>query len=485
MTNYRLTDLLKGSEDPGAEPARRRPSGWRFRVAALVPWALLAGFALLLAVVLGDRLVPAREVAIASVVTVESGDDEVGGRTASGDPFDAPMLFQASGWVEPDPYPILATALVDGVVDAVEVLEGETVEKGQLLATLIDDDAALDVRTAESRLASLEAQAAAHHGLIAVTEAEIATLGKQVLAAEAKRDELADEARRFARLGAGSVAEREVAQARLRVATQEAEIEALVASEQELRGRLRQLTEVANDFKARVGEAETELARRRLALDRTRIESPVDGIVLRLLSVPGQKKMLEMDDRDSAVVAILYRPEKLQARIDVPLAEAARLAVGQPVRLRSSFLPDRAFRGNVTRIVGEADLQRNTLQAKVRIDDPDPRLRPEMLCRAEFLAPSSEKSSTREEEGGSAAASGRVEVFVPEAALTDISGDTAKVWRIDDSGDRVALREVALGAERREDHRRVREGLKPGDRVVLAPPADLESGQRVAPEPSL
>ena len=37
---------------------------------------------------------------------------------------------------------------------------------------------------------------------------------------------------------------------------------------------------------------------------------------------------------------------------------------------------------------------------------------------------------------------------------------------------------VTLGPGLREDHREVREGLSPGDRVVLDPPEDLEEGAR-------
>ena len=51
--------------------------------------------------------------------------------------------------------------------------------------------------------------------------------------------------------------------------------------------------------------------------------------------------------------------EKLQARIDVPLTEASKLSIGQKVEISCSFLPNLKFNGQVTRIVGEADLQRS------------------------------------------------------------------------------------------------------------------------------
>ena len=499
------------------EPAPSHPSApvgtgrsWRDRAATLLPWGLLLGFAALLLFVLGDRLIPAREVEVARIIAIRgSGGSDAragsamnteGAGAASAE--NAPPLFQASGWVEPDPLPVKATALIDGVVREVHVLEGEAVRKGQLLATLVDDDAVLNLRTAESRLASLEALTEAQKEQPAIIRSEIATLAKGVAAAQARRAELEDQVKRFdalAKAGAGAVSEREVALARLQLATQEAEIAALGAREAELLGKLRLQEAMTRDFEARLAEAETEVDRRRLELERTRIVSPLDGVVLRLAAVPGQKRMLAMDDPDSSTIAVLYEPTHLQARIDVPLAEAAKLAPGQEVRLRSSLLPERVFHGVVTRIAGEADLQRNTLQAKVRIADPDPRLRPEMLCRAEFLAPrvaaeatgvgqsaagaTSATSATSAAASANTTASGGLDLFVPEAALTQVEGTRAVIWKIDASGDRIAPVTIALGAERRDDHRLALDGLLPGDRVVIDPADDLRPGERIRAEP--
>lgn len=447
---------------------------WCERAAVLLPWVLLSGFAALLLLVIGDRLLPAREVALARVIAIGGVGEDVAALTGTSTP-----LFQASGWIEPDPLPVKATALVDGIVREVHVLEGETVKKGQLLATLIDDDARLNLRTAESRLDSLRALTDAQKEQPAIIRSEIATLSKMVEAAGARRAELEDQVKRYdaiATSGSGAVSEREVSLARLQLATQQADIAALGAREEELLGKLRLQEATTRDFEARLAEAETEVDRRQLELDRTRILSPIDGIVLRLVAVPGQKRMLGMDDPESSTIAVLYEPDHLQARIDVPLAEAAKLEPGQRVRLRAALFPDRVFHGTVTRIAGEADLQRNTLQAKVRIEDPDPRLRPEMLCRSEFLPP---PVATETPGGAPPPVSGGIRLYVPERALTEVGESRAMVWKVDVTGARLEAVEIVLGEDRREDHLLVREGLRPGDRVVIDPPADLESGERI------
>lgn len=498
--NQNLSTILKktDSTDPPGASEPHEPD-LRARLAAVFPWVLVLGFLGLLGVVLGDRLLPARTLPVTTVVSLEVTDRARQQATADAvapriDPYKSPMLFQASGWIEPDPYPTIATTLTNGVLETVRVLEGEAVEKGQVLATLIAEDAELNLDTARHRLAALKAQAAAHDQKIQNIQAQYGTLEKQVEAARARQEQMADTARRLEQMTSRVEPEKEIVQAKLALNAQKAEVAALSAKRRELQAREEQLKREAAEYEARIAEAGTQVDRAQLAYDRTRILSPIDGVISRLMAAPGQKKMLDSENPDSAAIAVLYQPDSLQARIDVPLAEAGKLRIDQPVRLRSNFLPDQEFQGTVTRIVGEADLQRNTLQAKVAIHNPDPRLRPDMLCRAEFLAqpaeaaaPASAKSpvAAAGSPTGAGAGSGRrpsrVRIFVPRQALAERDGTAGVVWKIDDSGNHAQPRPVELGATRRDDHLLVLSGLKPGDRVILDPPADLSPGERVRP----
>lgn len=463
------------NSSPSREPPLRAKLSRK--LATLLPLFLLAGFFLFAWWLFGDRLASARAVEVETVVTLRTLDEGGGegiGPASGADDFEGETLFQASGWIEADPLPIRATALYSGIVEAVHVLEGERVAEGRLLATLIDDDARLDHETAVAALGEYRAEERNFEAAVQAARAGVETLRLEIEAANSRLAELEDDAERFAKAGAEVYPEREIAQAKLRVATQRKRIEALRARIGETEAELASREAQAERARHKVAKAKTEVARKKLALERTRIHSPVDGIVQRLFVSPGAKRMVGMDDHDSATVAKLFQPDSLQARIDVPLDEAARLSVGQAVRLRSGFFPNREFRGRVTRIGGQADLQRNTLQAKVALLDPDPKLRPEMLFRAEFLAhgPSGEGAAD------GTGASGRVAVYVPEAAVLDARG-SAFVWLIDASGERVVRRAIEWSGERRDGHLRVGEGLKPGDRVVVRPPQNLESGERV------
>ena len=381
----------EGKESP---PSKSKQS--LQRLAKLLPIALLLAFVLLLALLFGERFLPARELQIESVVTQRSQQVVSNASVApqgSLEDFSAKALFQASGWIEADPLPFHVPALNDGFVDTVHVLEGEPVVKGQLLAKLVDEDARLDLASAKAARGEKAAALEEMRAMVRTTRAALERLDEEVEIEEARLEELRDDETRLLAVGSKSVSEQEIAKSRLRVLTQRAVIQALEANQGELEAELAARTAAVERTKHELQSAETDLARKQLALDRMEIRSPIDGIIQKLYVSPGYKRIARMDDPESSTVAKIFDPASLQARIDVPLEEAAQLTIGQPVRLRSVFLQDKVFEGRVSRIYGQADLQRNTLQAKVQLLSASDGLRPEMLCRAEFLATASNGTS--------------------------------------------------------------------------------------------
>ncbi len=468
MTLEKLTSLR--NPHPESTPSGRRPLP-----AFLLPVGLLLAFIVVFGLMFGSRLLPATEVGAAPVIALrlDPGKSDTQGPSSPAPSNRNELLFQSSGWVEPDPYTINVPALINGVIRDVLVLEGQQVRKGDILATLIDDEAKLDVQQATQSVATLDATRIAHCAQLPVLNAEMQAVQKRIESAKALHAELLDVSTRLSSVPSGSVSAREVRQAQLKVDAQKAVIDEITA---ELSGVIAKINKVnLEEFsvKAKISAAQTELARKKLALERTVIRAPIDGIVLHLHAIPGKKRMLTGDDPKSAIIVELYDPGKLQARIDVPLSEAAALRIGQPVTLTTDLLPDTRLTGEVTRIVGEADLQRNTLQAKVRLHKPDPRLRPGMLVRAAFHPGSSSSpgNSTSNSSGQNLA------IFVPVASLFDRSQQSAQVWAIEN--DRARLRTLTLGSDQREGHIQVIKGLRPGDQVVLPPFDTLKENRRI------
>ncbi|MBK1882728.1 efflux RND transporter periplasmic adaptor subunit [Luteolibacter pohnpeiensis] len=431
------------------------------RMTWLLPAGILLGFVLIFLLLFRDQLLPSPEVKIAPALLLEEALQNTKSTPVSGK-----MLFQASGWIEPDPLPVKATALQDGVIDEVHVLEGQSVKKGDLLATLVAIDTQLECDTAKAELQMAESNYQAHctGTLVRIQELEAEKAG--LVADQADLDEALDQLKRIETTSSANYGEGQRVAARLNKTRKEAAIGERKARIDAISEDFNRIAYEATAMEAKVNAAKAALAKAELAHQRTRILSPIDGRVLRLMAAPGQKKMLGMDEVDSATIAILYQPEHLQVRVDVPLADASGLSVGQMANIRCNLLPDQIFHGEVTRITGEADLQRNTLQAKVRIEAPDDKLRPEMLCRVEFLEAGSRETK----------ASSNLSIYIPREALQPDNS----AWIYDPASQRVERRSVIPADETREGYQRIREGIRAGERVVLNP-ENLRSGQRVHP----
>lgn len=461
------------------------PFRWGTRVA--LPLGILIAFGLLFAGSLANALNPSVE-----VKTVQVVERPAVNRTVS--PEESPetsVVVQAAGWLEPDPFPVYATSLTNGSVEEVRFLEGEAVRKGQVLVRLVDDDALLELRRAkaEARAAeeAWEANIEARRGL-AVASAAVRETSASLALAQAEREAesaLLTEAQRIyerreelVETGVVSHEEYDTAQATARaraarVLIVERRIEELEAKLQRMRAEeaaARKRLELRTEEKRRLELARVALAEADLRVERLEIRSPIDGVVMRRLVEPGSVLMAAPENPQMSRAAELYDPERLQVRVDVPLADAAKVGVGQSAEVTIEVFPGRRFPGTVTRITNFADIQKNTLEVKVALEETAPELKPEMLARVRFLAMTKPKSGVNEPVTG-------LSVFAPKSAL---DGGTAWVVTQYDGEEGLAAKRsvVTTGAEE-DDWVEIESGLNPGDLLVVSSPARLEPQQRV------
>ncbi len=487
-------------------------------------------------------LLPAAEVVVRPVVLVEqpAGVDDTarhaGGEhvaAASGSragPAAGGRIVQAAGWVEPEPYPTIVYALTDGTVGGVEVLEGDRVEVGQRLAYLTGEDqrmvlasregdlvrARAEVEAAKARLAEaqerwdnpIEAEraVATARAELAEVEAELAQLPSLIDTEKSLLDSLEEEFTRSQQAQkTGAASELEVVKLAKSKAAQAARVLALERSGPILeakRDRLRaELRAAERHLELRIEDkAALELAKvaveaamgEMLAIKAmrdhlfmqeqwTRIVSPIDGYVMRRLKDPGDKVMRGMDDPESAQLFWLYDPTKLQVRVDVPLADVGAVRIGQPCEVIVEAAPDSPLAGEVIRITNEADLQKNTLEVKVRLLETNPVVRPEMLARVRFgvgvdggASDAARGTSGRWAPADTAGAAAMSEARVPESAVIGADGSASVRRVVDRRGARGRVEVVAVDVVKREAGEAiVRSVLHHGDLVVVG-------GDRVA-----
>lgn len=449
------------AEFPAAASRPSGPGRWKPAIlATAVPLGMLA----VIWFVFREQLVRATPVETGRIILLEqeNADSSVmqQGQTD--------LLFQASGWVEPAPWHISVAVKTDGYVEEVYFKEGESVTNGQVLARLDPTDAQLELNAAEANVRKHEAIINARQSTAHAEQKQAEAARFRVEAAVARLTRERDTSQRFADSSPGVISHSD------RVAAEQAVVE-FEAEEKAARAALTafEAKAIASNAEVKVAEAALTsaieaLAEAQLALDRTVIRSTVDGMVMKRFVKPGDKRITGADDPHSAHIAAIYNPKELQVRVDVPIAEAGKLNVGQPAKIFSALLPGRTFSGQVTRIIGQADLQRNTLQAKVKIDAPDIRLRPDVLCRVEF------RSSTTGQSRSSAAHS----LWIPAAAI-ETNALEQDIWIIDPLTQTAHRRSIRLTTSSLEGFRQVAEGVRANEIVVINHTELLQEGVRV------
>jgi RND family efflux transporter MFP subunit len=472
----------------------------------ILPGALLVGFLGVVAWAARDSLLPAKAVTIMPVVFGEAAVQSEG----------AP-LFKAAGWVEPRPTAVQATALAEGVVERLLVIEGQRVAQGEVVAQLIDRDAELALAEAEADLAlklaelesakaalaaaettlefpvQLQAALAEAEAMLARAQSELAALPSQVQAAEAKLL-FAEEDYRGNRNAGQAVSSREVqrskseldsARARLQeLKTKQPRIEREAEAQQQRRDALQKQLELKTDeirdraeakaavaaAEARLRQAEVSVDTARLRLDRMSVRAPTDGVILALVAPPGKRVMGQsaLGEPEASTVATLYDPNRLQVRADVRLEDVPKVQLGQRVLIETPSA-GKPLAGEVLAITSLTDIQKNTLQVKVTIDEPPDRVKPDMLVQVTWLAPKSETSDST--------ASQKMRVFVPRSLVVTREQGSA-VWVADLTAGVARRKPVRLGAALPGGLVEV-EGLTPADKLIVAGREDLGDGERI------
>jgi RND family efflux transporter MFP subunit len=222
---------------------------------------------------------------------------------------------------------------------------------------------------------------------------------------------------------------------------------------------------------ARHDLARVALERAQLQLDRATILSPFDGRVLKLLASPGTLVgSADAEGKRNAEVVSLYQPDYLQVRADVRLEDVGSVEVGQPVRIETAASRE-PLSGKALQVTSSANIQKNTLEVKVSIENPPPALRPEMLATVTFLT--AEREATT-----SPAVVVREHILIPQS-LAKRDGEQAFVWLATGDG-RATKRRIVVGPTADHEMIQVLEGLTPTDKLIDTPPADLVDGEMIA-----
>jgi HlyD family secretion protein len=283
----------------------------------------------------------------------------------------------ASGEIVAVRYADIGSNVMGRIVD-LPVTEGGRVREGQLLARIDAVPATSDAQAAAAATGALEADQAAAAAQRETARAEAIRARARAIEAEATRRRSEE----LSRQGLSPASDLDAARAAADATAAEvtASDAAIARAEQALVAATR-----------RVSQARAQQTRAQDVLQKTEIRSPLDGIVSRLQVRQGEMVVIGIQNQPGTTLMTVSDLSQVNAEVKVAEADVLRVAVGQPASVVLEALPGRTFPGRVIEVgasalpvAGTAASAREFL-VRVRLDDPDPGLRPGLTCDADIL----------------------------------------------------------------------------------------------------
>ncbi|MGI9167298.1 MAG: efflux RND transporter periplasmic adaptor subunit [Pyrinomonadaceae bacterium] len=440
--NERLRSLrIDRTPAPPPAPRNRPPKMLLLTVAAALALAAMVFF----------YMFSTPKTISAAEVKVESGGASQGN-----------TVLAVSGYVVAH-HKIAVGAKVMGRVKWIGVEKGDRVQQGQVLVRLEDDDFRAQSNQARANLAAAQAR---FDQLRTGSRPQEKLKDKAgVLQAEATLRNAEAEYERTEKLhhaGVSSkseldraVAQRDTARALLDAARQSSAMTDIGPRVEEIRAAQAQVQQM----KATLDYAQTQLAA-------TEIKAPVSGTVLQRIVERGEMVSPSSFGESGARTSVVALADlnDLQIELDISQTDFARLKMGQRAEIIPEAFPNLKYTGFIAEIAPEGNRAKATVQVKVKVENPDEQLRPEMNARVNFLA-----GPTGRETNSVA------RVLVPKAAVVRKDGSSF-VFVI--KSNKVEQRAIRLGDEA-GDFYYVLEGLSGGESAATSGVETLSDGDRI------
>ncbi len=268
------------------------------------------------------------------------------------------------------PKPLDMTFLENGIIQAVEVKEGDRVKKGQKLVLLDDFEAKRNL------IISTDNLKAAQLRLKNAREEILPNLKEKLKEYEVNLEQATMMLQRYKNIeAAGGIAkfelekaEKEYQKALSQYNQQKLEVESFSKS-----GRLADL-----ESQVSISQAQYEIAVK--TLENTRITAPFDGTILKVHVQRGQKVTTT-----TKAVTILENAN-WQLVLNVDQKELPFLQPGLHAQIIMDAYPEKKIRGKVSYVCTEVDKEKNTCELRVEISEDVSFIKHGMAGKAEILA---------------------------------------------------------------------------------------------------
>jgi RND family efflux transporter MFP subunit len=317
---------------------------------------------------------------------------------------------------------------ITGKVKDVLIDEGMRVEAGQILATLDDSEALVDLRLARA-------------------QADAANL--QLRELQVNRNNADKEAKRQADLWSKKL----VAQAAYDNAR--ASAEGLQARQASTAASLR----VAQD---RVAQAQQQV-------DNHVVRAPFAGVIIAKSAQPGEmvSPLSAGGGFTRTGIGTIVDMDSLEIQVDVNESFINRVQPGQPIEAILNAYPDWKIPAEVIAIIPTADRAKATVKVRIKLNEKDARVVPDMGVKVSFL-----NAKTAETDKPIAPPKG---VLINPDNVVERGGKKV-VFVIKDNT--AKLREVELG-ETFNGRQQILQGLSAGEQLIVTPSDDVQDGSKI------
>lgn len=372
-------------------------------------------------------------------------------------------VLSASGYVVAH-HKIAVGAKVMGRVAWIGVEKGDTVQQGQVLVRLEDTEFRAQVNQAKANLAA--AQARLDQLRSGSRPQEKMKDKAAVIQAEAnlKKAE-ADYQRAETLYRAGVASKAELDQALAQRDTSAALVEA--AKQSSAMTDIGPRTEEIRAAEAQVAQMKAALDYAKTQLEATEIKAPVAGTVLERIVERGEMVSPSAFGGSGARTSVVDLADltDLQIELDISQVDFARLKMGQRAEIIPDAFPNMRYSGFIEEIAPEANRAKSTVQVKVKVENPNEHLRPEMNARVNFLAEKPSGTQTQP----------TARVMVPKTAVVR-KDNNSYVFVV--KGNKVEQRTIRTGDETGDAYY-VLDGLSGSESVATSGTDKLRDGDRV------
>jgi RND family efflux transporter MFP subunit len=332
-------------------------------------------------------------------------------------------VLDASGYVTARRIATVSSKIT-GKVKEVMIEEGQSVEEGQILATLEATDASAQQELSASQLASARSQLAEAQAQLKLAERNLVRqrelAAKKLVAASALDAAIAERDSRAARLVS-----------------------------------LQRSVEVSQD----------QLTISNNGMDNTVIRAPFKGVIVTKAAQPGEMISPISAGGGSIRTGIgtLVDMDSLEVQVDVNEAYIGRVQPKMPVDAVLNAYPDWKIPAEVIAIIPTADRSKATVKVRIALNSKDTRIVPDMGVRVSFL------------ESRDANAPKPTGVWAPESAIVK-KEDKNYVFVMNEG---IAKQTEVTVGDKRDADIMVSKGLKGGETLVLRPSDKLRDGSKI------